>query len=59
MTYTLRPLDELEGMVMWMKILLMVVGGVVDPLTSSREGSLRFPSIDEVSYSNSKLGSED
>lgn len=58
MTYTLRPLDELK-MVMWMKILLMVVGGVVDPLTSSREGSLRFPSIDEVSYSNSKLGSED
>lgn len=58
MTYTLRPLDELK-MVMWMKILLMVVGGVVDPLTSSREGSLRFPPIDEVSYSNSKLGSED
>lgn len=37
MTYTLRPLDAREGVVLWLKIALLALAGIVLPLTSPRQ----------------------
>ena len=37
MTFTLRPLDAREGRLLWIKIGLLAVAGIVLPLTSPRQ----------------------
>ena len=37
MTFTLRPLDAREGTLVWIKIGLLAVAGIVLPLTSPRQ----------------------
>lgn len=37
MTYTLRPLDAREGALLWVKIALLAIAGIVIPLTIPRQ----------------------
>ena len=54
MTYTLQPLDIQEGVLLWVKIALLVMSGVVVPLVSPRQYTPADPQVCYAQLTNCK-----